>query len=262
VAEVHAYRKTIYNMIVNLISTHPDFEFKGKRNLLHQSPWWSLWMGMEHEKIHFETSSVLIRELPIEYVEAPEFFAPISSTRAQNEVMENSWVKGKAARVEMGKPANEPSYGWDNEYGSRSVSIKDFEYTNFQISNREYFDFVASGAYINDKYWRAEGREWRKFRNTKRPTFWVSVGPEGAHQYELRTIFDIIPMPWNWPCEVNFHEAVAFANWKNELDIQNKKQPLTYRLMTEGEYISLRRKKVLIRFSQKSSLPPIQKKLQ
>ena len=242
VAEVHAYRKTIYNMIVNLIKSHPDLEFRGSRNLLQGSAWWSLWMGMEHEKIHFETSSVLIRELPIEYVETPEYFAPISSTRAHNDLIENSWVKGSAATVKIGKPQNEPTYGWDNEYGSRTVNIKDFEYTNFQISNREYFDFVASGAYINDKYWRPEGREWRKFRNTKRPTFWVSVGPEGAHQYELRVIFEIIPMPWNWPAEVNFHEAVAFANWKNESDKQNKKTTLTYRLMTEAEYISLRSK--------------------
>lgn len=42
--------------------------------------------------------------------------------------------------------------------------------------------------------------------------------------------------------EVNFHEAVAFANWKNESDKQNKKTTLTYRLMTEAEYISLRSK--------------------
>ncbi len=37
VAEVHAYRKTIYNMIVNLIKSHPDLEFRGSRNLLQGS---------------------------------------------------------------------------------------------------------------------------------------------------------------------------------------------------------------------------------
>lgn len=38
-------------------------------------------MGMEHERIHLETSSVLIRQLPVEMVEQPRgwAYAPLSS---------------------------------------------------------------------------------------------------------------------------------------------------------------------------------------
>ncbi len=32
---------------------------------------WALFMGMEHERIHIETSSVLIRHLPVHRVEKP-----------------------------------------------------------------------------------------------------------------------------------------------------------------------------------------------
>ncbi len=243
VAEVHAYRKSVYNLIVNLIKSHPDLDFN-ERHTLESSPWWSLWMGMEHEKIHFETTSVLIRELPIEFVETPKFFAPLSPTRADNELIVNDWKKQHGTSISIGKKNDTPSFGWDNEYGFRNIEIKDFEYTNFQITNREYFDFVASGSYINDTYWQDEGTQWRKFRNTKRPTFWVSVGAEGAHQYELRTLFDIIPMPWNWPVEVNYHEALAFCNWKNEVDRNQNKTNLTYRLFTEAEFNSLRTSEV------------------
>ncbi len=245
VATVREYRKAVYDIVVNLIKTHPDLDFKDRvkgKAPLQNSPWWALWMGFEHEKIHFETSSVLIRELPIEFVEAPKFFAPVHPSKDDNKEQTNSWIKKAGTTVHVGKPANEPSYGWDNEYGERTVTIKDFEYTKFQITNREFYDFVASGAYINESYWREEGREWRKFRNTKRPTFWVATGPEGSHEYELRTIFDIIPMPWNWPAEVNFHEAIAYCNWKNEVGKKNGVSNLHYRLMTEGEYISLRTK--------------------
>ncbi len=241
VAAVHGYRKSVYDIVVNLIKTHPDLDL-ANRPLLANSPWWSLWMGMEHEKIHFETSSVLIRELPIEYVETPKYWAPIHPSKTDNSKIENSWIKKEAGVVTIGKPKTVPTFGWDNEYGERKVSYKEFEYTNFQITNLEYFDFVASGAYVNDSYWREEGREWRKFRNTKRPTFWAATGPEGSHEYELRTIFEIIPMPWNWPVEVNFHEAVAFCNWKNELDKKNGRTQLTYRLFTEAEFAALREK--------------------
>lgn len=234
VSAVHAYRKTIYDIIVNLIKTHPDLDQLKTRD--QSSPWWALWMGMEHEKIHFETSSVLMRELPIEYVETPKYWVPLHpSKNTPKNIIENAWEKKAGETVTIGKPANTESYGWDNEYGSRTVKIKDFEYTKNQITNHEYLDFVATGGYINDKYWSEEGLLWRKFRNTKRPTFWVATGPEGSHEYELRTLFEMIPMPMSWPVEVNFHEAVAYCNWKAEVDKTN----LKYRLLTEAEFVSL-----------------------
>lgn len=234
VSEVRAYRKTVYELIVKLISTHPDLE--GSVSLNQQSPWWSLWMGMEHEKIHFETSSVLIRELPIEFVETPKYFAPIHPSKNNfKNTTTNSWIKKSGEKVLIGKPLETESYGWDNEYGARQLEIKDFQYTKNQITNAEYLDFVSSGGYINDKYWSEEGLLWRKFRNTKRPTFWVAVGPEGSHQYELRTLFEMIPLPLSWPAEVNFHEAQAYCNWKNEAD----KSKLKYRLLTEAEFVAL-----------------------
>lgn len=238
VLEVHGYRKKVYDLIIQYINTTPELDKPaGKRNFLQESPLWSLWMGFEHEKIHIETSSVLIRELPIELVERPKYFAPLHPSRNENTEIKNEWIKGVAANVQVGKPLNEPSFGWDNEYGNRTVQIKDFKFTKHQITNREFFDFVASGAYVNDSYWAQEGLYWRKYRNTKRPTFWAATGPEGSHEYELRTIFEMIPMPWNFPCEVNFHEALAYANWKKEVDKSDKH----YRLMTEAEFISLRK---------------------
>lgn len=33
---------------------------------------WALFMGMEHERIHVETSSVLIRQLPVDMLVKPE----------------------------------------------------------------------------------------------------------------------------------------------------------------------------------------------
>ena len=75
VEEVHSYRKTIYEKIVDFIKNCSELdESPEKRNFLHTSQLWALWMGMEHEKIHIETSSVLIRELPLNLVERPEFF--------------------------------------------------------------------------------------------------------------------------------------------------------------------------------------------
>jgi hypothetical protein len=42
---------------------------------------WGLVMGMEHERIHLETSSVLLRQLPAEFLQKPEgwTYAPLTA---------------------------------------------------------------------------------------------------------------------------------------------------------------------------------------
>ena len=39
-------------------------------------------------------------------------------------------------------------------------------------------------------------------------------GLEKAADWYLRLMTMEIPMPWDWPVEVNYHEAKAFCNWK------------------------------------------------
>ena len=29
-------------------------------------------------------------------------------------------------------------------------------------------------------------------------------------------MFDVIDMPWDWPVDVNYHEAKAFCTWKGD----------------------------------------------
>ena len=72
------------------------------------------------------------------------------------------------------------------------------------------------------------------FRNVKWPTFWTSVGPAGKHDYRLRTTFEVLPMPWSWPAEVNLHEARAFCNWRSARD------GTPYKLQTEAQSVRLR----------------------
>jgi hypothetical protein len=42
------------------------------------------------------------------------------------------------------------------------------------------------------------------------PRFWRRE----AVSYRLRLVDREVPMPWNWPVEVNYLEAKAFCNWK------------------------------------------------
>jgi putative 4-mercaptohistidine N1-methyltranferase len=49
-----------------------------------------------------------------------------------------------------------------------------------------------------------------------------------------------MPLPLNWPVEVNYLEAKAFCNWKNCQSTENEKQ--FFRLPTEAEWLCLRDK--------------------
>ncbi|CAM9235555.1 unnamed protein product [Scytosiphon promiscuus] len=237
IAEVHAYRKEVYDLVSSVIQAAPDSAIS---NIDMGSPYWALPMAMEHERIHIETSSVLIREMPLEYVARPATWpAPhvhgdgdcLTQTPADNPLV---GVEGGAVR--LGKPRDFPSFGWDNEYGFREFSVPAFEASKHMVSNGEYLGFVKDAGYARQELWTDVGWRWKMFRNVKKPQFWVSEGPSGFHQYRLRTIFDEVPFPPDSPVLVNYHEAKAFARWKTLKEEEAMgDEARAYRLTTELE---------------------------
>lgn len=241
VEDVTAYRREVFGMVRTVIETHSDLEGGA---ITHDSPLWALFMAMEHERIHLETSSVLIREMPVELVRRPREWPRDGWSRALERVSEtpvrgdthpgNPLLPVPSTRVTIGKPHDWPSYGWDNEYGQRVVDVRPFAASWTLISNGEFHAFVCAHGYGERRYWTDEGWRWRTYRNAKWPTFWVADGPAGLHQYLLRTIFEIVPMRWDWPVEVNRHEALAYCAWRGEQDGRR------VRLLTEAEHHALR----------------------
>ena len=242
VREVHAYRQQVYQTVRSLIERHPGLA-EGHDAVLCNSPLWALAMAFEHERIHLETSSVLVRELPQPLLRRPagwvadhpsvpasDVFEPVAGTHYPL----SSMVSVEAATIPLGKSRDWPAFGWDNEYGASSRTIPAFSASSFKVSNGEYLEFVRDGGYRDAAHWTEDGWRWRTFRNAKWPTFWTAVGPSGSHQYRLRTMYDLLPMPWSWPAEVNYHEAKAYANWKAALT------GTALRLTTEGEHWRIR----------------------
>jgi 5-histidylcysteine sulfoxide synthase len=236
--KVTEYRRTVYRLIRDLIRNHPLMDPRSKP-ILQDSPAWALAMGFEHERIHLETSSVLIRELPVDLVKRPEQWphAWKNARRGSTEASpENNWFLVPRREVSVGKPADFPTFGWDNEYGHRTEQVETFETSRYLVSNGEFLEFVRDGGYREESYWSETGWEWRRFRNTKWPTFWVLDGPEGLHQYRLRALFEVEDFDPLLPAIVNFHEAAAYCSWKARKD----GFATPYRLLSENEQQSLR----------------------
>lgn len=230
-AEVVAYRAKVYAMISRLIAEHPAFE-----HMTIDSPGWALVMGFEHERIHLETSSVLLRELPLEYLARPAAWpqnAPADPAASYAPLILRT---REATQVQLGKPRDFPTFGWDNEYGSETRDVPAFEASTTLVRNGDFLEFMRDGGYSTDAWWCERGLAWRRFRNSKHPTFWVPDGPSGLHAYLLRTVFETIPLPRDWPVCVNHFEASAYCRWKTARD--ESTQP--FRLLSEGEHIALR----------------------
>ena len=90
-----------------------------------ESPAWVILMGIEHERIHLETSSVLIRQLPLAWVRAlPDWPVCPLARHEPATAPANELVAVPGTQLELGKPAGDATYGWDNEYGQRQLQLR------------------------------------------------------------------------------------------------------------------------------------------
>lgn len=214
VEEVWAYRNSCFEAIVDII-----LGLELKLPITNSDPAWAILMGIEHDRIHFETSSVLIRQIPVHLVTQPAEWSdsPICSSPIINRMI---FVPG--GTVQLGKPNTNSIYGWDNEYGHLQIEVQPFHASQCLVSNQEYLLFVEDKGYLNPKYWSEEAWKWRETYQVTCPKFWIPSGKS----FVYRAMFEERNMPWDWPAEVNHHEAMAYCRWKGE-DI---------RLLTEAEW--------------------------
>lgn len=221
VSEVRSYRDKAKELILRVIDNTPV-----EMPIGWESPFWIVMMGIEHERIHLETSSVLIRQLPLDQVVKGLFGERCSVV---GEAPVNELIPVTGAVVKLGKPADYPLYGWDNEYGYYEEDVADFSASKYLVSNREFLEFIEDKGYETESYWTEEGWNWRNFKQAQMPLFWR----KDENGYRLRLVAEEIPMPWNWPVEVNYLEAKAFCNWKSAKTGRN------FRLPTEAEWYRL-----------------------
>ncbi len=233
VTDVKLYRDEVRQLVNELIDTM-DFSLP----IRDDSPMWVILMAIEHERIHIETSLVLHRQMPIEDVKEVKEFN-ICEHWAPS--LKNEMLKMSAMHVTLGKSKEHNLYGWDNEYGTYAEHVKDFSVSKYLVSNGEFMEFVLDGGYETKEYWDDEGLEFLQKSGAKHPHFWVQKG----NAFHYRALAKIIPMPLNWPVDVNALEAEAFCRYKS------KKDGVSYILPSESEY------RVLYEYAQLQDIPQL-----
>ncbi|MDD2829740.1 MAG: 5-histidylcysteine sulfoxide synthase [Sulfuricurvum sp.] len=220
---VREYRNRVRELVDSMITSLPM-----NLPITQADPFWAIWMGIEHERIHIETSSVLHRQMPLEHIRESEKFpmCPVAG-----DALENGLVIFKPQTIRLGKgDGDNGRYGWDNEYGEQSYEVGPFQASKYLVSNGEFMDFVVAKGYETSRWWDEEGLKFLEIRSAICPPFWI---PQEDGSYKFRTLSSEIEMPYNWPVEVNALEAEAFCRWKSV------QEGIVYRLPSEAEYAVL-----------------------
>jgi ergothioneine biosynthesis protein EgtB len=167
-------------------------------------------MVLEHEYMHQETLLYMMQELPIEKKNRPSRFPrysfhgrPISRS-----------VHIPAGKARLGARFNEIDFGWDNEFSTIIVDVPAFDIDSLPVTNGEYFEFVESGNYDEERFWRSEDWKWKQLENKRHPNCWLKKDD----QWFYRAMFDHLPLSQveHWPVYVSLAEARAFAGWRGK----------------------------------------------
>jgi 5-histidylcysteine sulfoxide synthase/putative 4-mercaptohistidine N1-methyltranferase len=209
VRTVRDYRAAMREVIDGFIESMPL-----ELPILQGSPAWIILMGIEHERIHLETSSVIMRQMPLDELrhgdelsaEEQQLWASCATTGVPPA---NEWLPVAGQTVRLGKHADDQTYGWDNEYGTEQVALPPFRAGKRLVSNAEFLEFVTGGGYRDESLWTEEGRGWLHYTRAEHPKFWL----RRADGYWQRNILDERPLPLDWPVEVNCLEAQAYCTW-------------------------------------------------
>ena len=220
--DVREYRDKVKKLILKLIKTLP-LTLPIKQN----DPMWIILMGIEHERIHIETSSVLHRQMPFKYIKDTN---KLPICQFDNKLIKNKMETIQRTDIRLGKEKDHHLYGWDNEYGKLLSTVDQFEVSKYLVSNGEFLEFINDNGYTKKEYWDEEGIVFLKNRKALYPTFWIK---QINGDFKLRTITKEIPLPLSWPVEVNALEAFAFCRWKS------KKENINYTLPSEEQFYAI-----------------------
>jgi len=213
---IRHYREQVKDLVLRLLDTSPIVH-----PIAQGSLHWVILMGISHECIHLETSACIISQVPLRLLQDQHNFnfPTYYGQKTYREVAfpedapSNTLIRIPGGKVKMGRDHHgQDLYAWDNEFGSEVKDLKPFTASQMLVSNAEFLEFVEADGYkeAGRKWWSEEGWRYVQDLGVEGPRFWV-----GHTHY--RMLLEEIPMPWDFPVEVNNLEAEAFCRWKSEL---------------------------------------------
>ncbi len=161
-------------------------------------------VAIEHRLMHVETLAYMLHQLPFD-----RKVSQGDSFHLATAPVKNRMIEIPAGAATLGLPRGPDNFGWDNEYEAHGVQVPAFEIDQYEVTNRQYLEFMAAGGYETRAFWSDEAWNWKTAHAVSHPVFWTKE----ANGYLYRGMFEEIPLPLDWPVYVSHAEAVAYARW-------------------------------------------------
>jgi len=162
-------------------------------------------VAIEHRLMHAETLAYMIHRLPFERKHRQSGVRALVArpvVRGMLEIPPGSITLGLSRD-------DRTAFGLDNEYEAHHVTVPAFAMDQYKVSNGQYVEFVVAGGYENRTLWSEADWNWREEKGISHPAFWKRIGS----RWYVRSMFDEVPLPLEWPVYVSHAEASAFARW-------------------------------------------------
>ena len=173
-------------------------------------------VAIEHRLMHVETLAYMFHQLPLDRKLPQRELLNFPTSPVDHRSIEIP--EGTAT---LGLPRDAQIFGWDNEFEAHRVNVPAFAIDQFQVTNRQYLEFIAAGGYETQAFWGdGEDWNWKARQGITHPAFWKHE----ADRWIYRTMFEDIALPPDWPVYVSQPEAKAYARWAGKS------------LPTEGEW--------------------------
>ena len=151
---------------------------------------------LEHEQMHQETLLYMFHEMAYDRKVGR---SPLAVGRGTGGVKPTAnEIPIPAGEVTLG---TEGIFAWDNELPQHRVEVADFIIHQHSVTNGDYLDYVNATGAEAPHFWLRRDGAW----------FW-------------RGMFELIPLPLDWPVWATHDEASAYARWRGK------------RLPSEAEY--------------------------
>ena len=161
-------------------------------------------VAIEHRLMHVETLAYMLHQLPLQR-KIPQ----AASTIPRASSITHSMIKIPSGAAHLGLKRGSHVFGWDNEFEAYTAHVPPFEIDRCMVTNAQFLEFMEAGGYDERKLWKDRDWEWKTAGDISCPVFWRKQ--DGA--WLLRTMFDEIPLPLEWPVYVSHAEASAYARW-------------------------------------------------
>ena len=178
----------------------------------------ALRMTLEHEYMHQETLLYMLQQFPIEKKLRP----PAAGLYSFQPAPQGRAIRVPAGKARLGARFDDIDFGWDNEFSETLVGVPGFTIDSLPVTNGQFYEFIESGAYEEERYWLPDDWRWKKIEHRWHPTFWFHHDGD----WYFRGMFDVLRLHdvSSWPVYVSLAEARAYARWRGK------------RLPTEAEF--------------------------